>query len=85
MVTNPNHPSSFAAFEANEKKSKKAIFGPGEVKEKGKSFNAELSVGEDYGIQGSTDKKYPKVSGMTDAEQDAYFAEGLDPAEVLRV
>ncbi len=38
MATNPNHPSSSTASEAIEKKNDdKAIFGPGEIREKGTS------------------------------------------------
>ncbi len=57
MATNPNHPSSSAAFEAIEEKSDKAVFGPGEVKEKSVSDEAMLMEGEDSGNQGSTVKK----------------------------
>ncbi len=57
MATNSNHPSSSAEFEANDKKSEKAIFGPGEVKEKDVSDEAQLSELIDSGNQGSTDEK----------------------------
>ena len=85
MATNSDHPSSSAAFEAINEKSEKAIFGPGKVKEKGTSDEAQLSKDEDSGNQGSTVEKYPKLGDMTEDEQDAYFAEGLDSEEVRKL
>ena len=67
MATNSNHPSSSAASEAIEEKSEKVIFGPGEIKEKVRSDEAQLSKDEDSGNQGSTVEKYPKLGDMTEA------------------
>ncbi len=84
MATNSNHPSSSAACEAIEEKSEKAVFGPGEVKEKGVTDEIQSPKLINSGNQGGTDGKYPRLIGMTDEEQDAYFADGLDLAEVLQ-
>ncbi len=39
---------------------------PGEIKEKGESEEAQLSEVDDSGNQGSTEKKYPNLSTMTE-------------------
>ncbi len=39
---------------------------------------------DDSGNQGSTVKKYPNLSTMTETEQDEYWTEGLDPADVKK-
>ncbi len=85
MATNTDHPSSSAAFEAKEEESDKAIFGPGEIKENVMSDEAQLSELIDSGNQGSTDRKYPKLSDMTAEEQDEYCADGLTLEEVQQV
>ena len=85
MATNTDHSSSSAAFEAKEEKSEKASFGPVEVKENVMSDVAQLSDLIDWGNEGSTVEKYPKLVDMTAEEQDEYFAEGLEPEEVQRV
>ena len=85
MATNSNHPSSSAVFEAIEEKSEKAIFGPGEIKEKDVSVEAQVSEVTDSDNQGSTVQKYPNLATMTEKEQDEYWADGLDPAEIKKV
>ncbi len=54
MANNSDHPSSSAAFEVTNEKSDKAIFRPGEIKEKDVSDEAQLSEVIDSGNQGST-------------------------------
>ena len=46
------------------------------------SDEAQLSELIDSGNQGSTDRKYPKLSDMTAEEQDEYCADGLTLEEV---
>ncbi len=46
---------------------------------------AQLSEADNSGNQGSTVKKYPNLATMTETEQDEYWAEGLDPADVKKI
>ena len=85
MATNSNHPSSSAAILADEANSDKAIFGPGEIKEKDVSVEAQVPEGMDSGNQVSTVQKYLNLETMTEKEQDEYWADGLDPAEIKKV
>ena len=71
MATNSNHPSSSAVILADEVKSDKAIFGPGEVKENDGIKEAQSSEAEVSEIQGNCDGKYPNLSSSESSGEKA--------------
>ena len=72
----------------NEEKSETAIFGPGEIKENAQGKEPVQSV-PDVVEQGlKEDGKYllsGGVGGLSEEDQDLFYAEGLDPKDVAQM
>ncbi len=88
MAIISNQPSSSAASEADEGKQEKGLIGPGEVDQNVKGEGVLSSDSPDSEQGKKNEEKYlpsRAVSEWTEAEQDKYFMEGLDPDKVSRV
>ena len=88
MATILNQSMSSAVMKVNEEKSVTAVFGPGEIKENEQGKVVEQSV-PNVAEQGlKEDGKYlPScdIKSMSAEDQDAIYAEGLDPNEVAKI
>ena len=88
MATIPNQSMSSAGMKENEEKSETAVFGPGEIKENDQCKDIVLSVVANAAQGAKEEGKYHlsgKMRGLSEEDQDLFYAEGLDPKEVAKI
>ena len=86
MATNSNQPLSSAALEANARKQKKGVIGPGESVQNVKGKVLLLSDSNNSEQVGNSGEKYltsRALKGMSAEEEDAFISEAQDAQDLL--